>query len=101
MEAWILIIIAGMLLAAYLLRDKARVAFSQQSKNSELVGVVLNLEQAELDKLFRLYREQFGPEAAKPKNLSQMEVGPGSPEQKNFQSLAHSPPKSDELRFEM
>jgi len=62
---YVIVLVTGLLLRAFATRDKIRKVFSPQSRNAELVNVILDLEQQDLNKLFDLYREQFGPEAAK------------------------------------
>lgn len=82
------------LFKALLGRLNGRVSAPKLYKNSELVKVLLRLEEKPLDKLFKLYREQFGPNAARyaRQTYRQWKAGEVRPNKQTFNRfLIHLP----------
>jgi hypothetical protein len=93
------------LVIAFATRDKTKKIFSPQFRNSDLVSTILGLDQQNLDKLFDLYREQFGPEAAKYARRTYLKWKSGQvrPSKKTFNRLLLCLPKvmSFDLKCEL
>ena len=100
--AYLLLLILISVIVAFCVRRRG--AFQRHKKltraqeNANLVKVLLELDTESREELFRLYREQFGENAARyAQHLSKVESRLRPAQQTNFQSLFTKPAARNEF----
>ena len=81
--------LAIFLLVHFVLSKRLRAAAPRRRLNADLVRVILSLEQKNLDELFKLYAERFGPEAARyaRRTYNKWKSGEVRPSKQTFERL--------------